>query len=87
MIRRIRRHSWYHWCRKQNRNALPQIDADNAAGIKYQPKKLDAAAITDSPEAFECSRPRIRTGEDLGYLHSGARPQQETVMTNAEFAR
>src|SRR5712691_3926442 len=66
---------------------LPQIDADNAAGIKYQPKKLDAAAITDSPEAFECSRPRIRTREDLGYLHSGARPQQETVMTNAEFAR
>ncbi len=29
---------------------LPQIDADNAAGIKYRPKELHAAAITDPPK-------------------------------------
>ena len=36
---------------------LPQIDADNAAGIKYQPKKLAAAAITDSPKPLHVSVP------------------------------
>ena len=42
---------------------LPQIDADNAAGIKYQPQKLsvpaitDAAAITDPPKPLNVSVP------------------------------
>ena len=36
---------------------LPQIDADNAAGIKFQPKELDAAAITEPPKTLDVSVP------------------------------
>jgi hypothetical protein len=36
---------------------LPQIDTDNAAGIKFRPKELDAAAITDPPKPLNLSVP------------------------------
>ena len=36
---------------------LPQIDADNAAGIKFRPKKLAAAAITEPPKPLHVSVP------------------------------
>src|SRR5712692_9136717 len=36
---------------------LPQIDADNAAGIKYPPKNLNAAGVIDPAKALNVSAP------------------------------
>ena len=36
---------------------LPQIDADNAAGIKYPTKKLNAAGITEPSKTLNVSVP------------------------------
>lgn len=36
---------------------LPQIDADNAAGIKFRPKQLNAAAIAEPPKPLNVSVP------------------------------
>jgi hypothetical protein len=38
---------------------LPQIDADNAAGIKYRPKNLTTTGITDPTKTLNASVPEL----------------------------